>query len=66
MLNHLSNDTAQQFFSALAARLAKYQWEFFFLGVISNIFGIVVMIRTMNKNGLMPAGALSRSLTIGL
>jgi len=54
------------FFSAAAAGLAKYQWEFFFLGVISNIFGIAVMIRTMNKNGLIPAGVLARSLTIGL
>jgi hypothetical protein len=54
------------FFSAAAAGFAKYQTEFFFLGVISNSFGIVVMIRTMNKNGLIPAGFLARSLTIGL
>jgi hypothetical protein len=53
-------------FSAAAAGLAKYQWEFFFLSVISNIFGIVVMIRTMNKNGLISAGVLARTLTIGL
>jgi len=46
--------------------LAEYQEEFFFLGVISNIFGIVVMIRTMNENGLIPAGFLARTLTIGL
>jgi cation transport ATPase len=54
------------FFSAAAAGLAKYQEEFFFLGVISNIFGIVIMIRTMNNNGLIPAGTLARILTIGL
>jgi hypothetical protein len=54
------------FFSAAAAGLAEYQEEFFFLGVISNIFGIVVMIRTMNKNGLIPAGFIARTLTIGL
>jgi tellurite resistance protein TehA-like permease len=54
------------FFSAAAAVLTKYQEEFFFLGVISNIFGTVVMIRTMNKNGLIPAGFLARILTIGL
>lgn len=54
------------FFSAAAAGLAEYQWEFFFLGVISNIFGIVVMIRTMNKNGLISSGVLARTLTIGL
>ena len=54
------------FFSAAAAGLAEYQEVFFFFGVISNIFGIVIMIRTMNKNGLIPAGALARILTIGL
>ena len=54
------------FFSAAAAGLTKYQEEFFFLGVISNIFGIVIMIRTINKNGLIPAGTLARILTIGL
>lgn len=54
------------FFSTAATGLAKYQVEFFFLGVISNVFGIFVMIRTMNKNGLIPAGFLAQSLTIGL
>ena len=54
------------FFSAAAAGLAEYQEEFFFLGVISNIFGIVIMIRTMNKNGLIPAGTLAKIFTIGL
>jgi cation transport ATPase len=54
------------FFSAAAAGLAEYQVEFFFLGVISNVFGIIVMIRTMDKYELIPAGFLARSLTIGL
>ena len=54
------------FISTTAAALAEYQEEFFFLGLISNIFGIVVMIRTMNKNELIPAGFLARTLTIGL
>ena len=54
------------FFSAAAAGLAKYQVEFFFLGVISNVFGIFIMIRVMNKNRLIPAGFLAKSLTIGL
>lgn len=53
-------------FSVVAAGLAEYQMEFFILGVISNLFGIVVMIRTMSKNELIPAGFLARSLTIGL
>ena len=54
------------FFSAAAAGLAKYQVEFFFLGVISNVFGIIVIIRTMNKYRLIPPGFLAKSLTIGL
>lgn len=54
------------FFSTVAAGLAKYQVEFFFLGVISNVFGIFVMIRTMDKNGLIPPGFLAKTLTIGL
>jgi hypothetical protein len=54
------------FFSATAAGLAKYQMEFLFLGVISNLFGIVVMIRTMSKNELIPAGLLARIFTVGL
>ena len=54
------------FISTTAAALAEYQEEFFFLGLISNILGIIVMIRTMNKNGLIPAGFLARTLTIGL
>ncbi len=54
------------FFSAAAAGLVKYQVEFFFLGVISNVFGIFVMIRTMNKYRLIPPGFLAKSMTIGL
>jgi hypothetical protein len=54
------------FFSAAADGFAKYQEEFLFMALISNIFAIVVLIRTMNKNGLIPAGFLARILTIGL
>ena len=54
------------FFSSAAAGLAEYQEEFLFLGVVSNIFGIIVLIKTMNKNGLIPAGFLARTFTIGL
>jgi hypothetical protein len=54
------------FLSAAAAGLAKYQEEFLFLALISNIFAIVVLIRTMNKNELIPAGFLARIFTIGL
>jgi hypothetical protein len=54
------------FFSAAAAGLVKYQEEFLFLALISNIFAIVIQIKTMNKNELIPAGFLARTLTIGL
>ncbi len=54
------------FFSTAAAGLAKYQEEFLFLAIISNIFAIVVLIKTMNKNGLIPAGFLAKIFTIWL
>ena len=41
------------FFSAAAAGLVEHQRELFFLGVLSNLFGIVVMIRVMQKNGII-------------
>lgn len=37
------------FLSTAASGLAKYQSEFFLLGVISNLFGIGVMLRLMGK-----------------
>lgn len=54
------------FFSSVAAGFAKYQEELLFLAVISNIFAIVVLIKTMNKNRLIPAGFFARIFTIGL
>ena len=54
------------FFSSVAAGFAKYQEELLFLALISNIFAIVVLIKTMNKNGLIPAGFLAKIFTIGL
>jgi len=54
------------FFSSVAAGFAKYQEELLFLAVISNIFAIVVLIKTMNKNGLIPAEFFARIFTIGL
>jgi copper chaperone CopZ len=41
------------FLSAAAAGLAEYQPQFFFLGVVSNLFGIGVMIRLMLKNNII-------------
>lgn len=54
------------FFSSVAAGFAKYQEELLFLALISNIFAIVVLIKIMNKNGLIPAGFFARIFIIGL
>ena len=47
------------FFSAAAAGLARYQTYFFLAGVLSTLFGIGLMLRTMKKSGLLLAGALA-------
>lgn len=41
------------FLSSAAASLAQYQTYFFLAGVISSLFGIGYMLRTMNKAGLI-------------
>lgn len=43
------------FLSTAAAGLAEYQVQFFMLGVVSNILGILYMLRLMAKNGLIQA-----------
>ena len=54
------------FLSAAAAGLGDYQNELLLLGVLSNFFGIGVMLRTMTKNGINPFMGLSHLLTLGL
>ncbi|MBW1775288.1 MAG: hypothetical protein JRJ82_20750 [Deltaproteobacteria bacterium] len=44
------------FFSAAAAGLATYQVYFFMAGVISNLFGIGMMIKMMRKSGMIQWG----------
>lgn len=41
------------FLSAAAAGLARYQSLFFFVGVLSNLFGIGMMLRLLIKNGIV-------------
>lgn len=41
------------FLSTAVAGLAAYQVQFFMLGVASNIFGIIFMLRLMAKNGII-------------
>lgn len=54
------------FLSAAAAGLAEYQTQLFLLGVLSNLFGIGVMLRVMQKNGIIPAGVLASYAPFGL
>jgi copper chaperone CopZ len=54
------------FLSAAAASLDRYQTYFFLVGVLSNLFGIGLMLRMMEKNGMIPAEALLSRLTFGL
>jgi cation transport ATPase len=54
------------FLSTAAASLADYQVYFFMAGVVSNLFGIGLMIRMMNKSGMIQVGALKSHLSFGL
>jgi len=50
------------FFSAAAAGLARYQTYFFLVGVLSSLFGIGLMLRTMKKTGSFLRGPLRVTL----
>ncbi len=54
------------FLSAAAAGLAEYQPQFFFLGVVSNLFGIGVMIRLMLKNNIISKDVFVNRFSFGL
>jgi hypothetical protein len=54
------------FLSAAAAGLAEYQPQFFFLGVVSNLFGIGVMIRLMLKNNIIQKDIFMSRFSFGL
>ncbi len=54
------------FLSSAAAGLADYQTYFFMVGVLSNLFGIALMLRTMDRSGMIRVGALFIHLTFGL
>ena len=42
------------FLSAAVASLDQYQTYFFLVGVISNLFGIGLMLRLLTRNGMLP------------
>jgi cation transport ATPase len=54
------------FLSEAAAGLAEYQPQFFFLGVVSNLFGIGVMIRLMLKNNIISKDVFINRFSFGL
>ena len=54
------------FLSAAAAGLARYQTYFFLTGVLSNMFGIGLMLRMMTRNGMIQIRALVNHMPFGL
>jgi cation transport ATPase len=54
------------FLSTAAASLADYQIYFFLVGVVSNLFGIGLMIRMMDKSGMIQVGAFVSHLSSGV
>jgi copper chaperone CopZ len=54
------------FLSTAAASLADYQTYFFLVGVLSNVFGIGLMIRMMDKNRMIQLGAFMSHLRFGV
>jgi hypothetical protein len=54
------------FLSAAAAGLAEYQPQFFFLGIVSNLIGMSVMIRLMVKNRIITRDDLTSRFTFSL
>ena len=60
-LHHIADIVPILGFSVLAATLQKYQTVFFLGGVISNGFGILLMLRMMAKDGIIRAEPLSKA-----
>ena len=59
-LHHLTDLVPFLGFPILAVTLQKYQTLIFLFGVISNIFGIFVLLRMMRKHGLIREELFSR------
>jgi cation transport ATPase len=54
------------FLSAAAAGLARYQTYFFMAGVLSNLFGIGLMLRMMTRRGMIQFRTLVNHMPFGL
>jgi hypothetical protein len=50
------------FLSTAVAGLERYQTQFFFLGVVSNLLGMLYIVWIMSKNNLLPNMPLIRQL----
>lgn len=53
------------FLSSFTAGLAEYQTYFFLIGVLSNLFGISLMLRMMSRSGVLRMEAIMNHLTFG-
>jgi hypothetical protein len=53
------------FLSATVAGTAEYQTIFFFLGALSNLFGIGVMLRLMNRKGIIQMQNIAGNINHG-
>ncbi|MCF8065273.1 MAG: hypothetical protein K9K36_08520, partial [Desulfarculaceae bacterium] len=54
------------FLSGAAAALEEYQDWFFLVGVLSNLFGIWLMLRMMARHGMLKEGSWLTRLPLGL
>jgi cyanate permease len=54
------------FLSPAVASLAERQSEFFALGLLSNLFGIGIMLRLMEKSGGLPVRTWMNNFNVGL
>jgi hypothetical protein len=60
-LHHISDIVPVLGFSVMAASLQKYQTLFFLGGVLSNVFGIFVLLRMMAKHEIIRVGPIFRA-----
>jgi hypothetical protein len=60
-LHHITDLVPILGFSVLAASLQKYQTLFFLAGVLSNVFGIFVLLRMMAKDEIIRVGPIFKA-----
>lgn len=65
-LHHLTDIAPFLGLPILAVALQKYQTVFFLIGVLSNSYGILMMLRMMRKHGLIQTKNFSKFLILKL